>query len=73
MPIFATMIMVLTIQVIQSTKLTTEFYLLLSALLGFIVGLVEDVTKIVSVKLRLLASFNSGNLAYLLIDIKLIG
>ena len=72
LPIFVTMILMLTIQVIQIPEMASEFYLLLSALPVFIVGLVEDVTKSVGVKLRLLAAFISGILAYLLFDIKVI-
>lgn len=73
LPIFVTMILMLTIQVIQIPEMASEFYLLLSALPVFIVGLVEDVTKSVGVKLRLLAAFISGILAYLLFDIKVLG
>ena len=73
LPIFATMILIWTIQVTQSPQMISEFYLLLSALPIFIIGLTEDITKNVGVKLRLLAAFISGILAYVLYDVKVTG
>lgn len=73
LPIFVTMILIWTIQVSQIPELASELYLFLSALPVFIVGLVEDTTHKVGVKLRLLAAFISGILVYVLFDIKVTG
>jgi len=72
LPIFATMILIWIIQMIQNPQMTSGL-LLLSALPVFFAGLLEDITKKVGVKLRLLAALLSGVLAYLLCDVKVIG
>lgn len=60
-----------------SYKLGGETYetagkLLLSAIPVFCAGLIEDVTKVVGVRTRLLASFASAALAYWLVDAQLL-
>jgi len=73
LPIFVTLIMIWTIQVTQNPQMASEFNLLLSSLPVFVVGLMEDIIKNVGVKLRLLAAFISGTLAYFLYDVKITG
>jgi UDP-GlcNAc:undecaprenyl-phosphate/decaprenyl-phosphate GlcNAc-1-phosphate transferase len=73
LPIFVTMILIWIFQFIKDSQMSYEFLLILSALPIFIFGLIEDITKKVGVKLRLLAAFVSGILACLLYDIRVIG
>ena len=73
LPIFVTMILIWIMQMIQNPQMASELLLLLSALPVFIAGLVEDITKKVGVKLRLLSAFLSGILVYLLCDVAVIG
>jgi UDP-N-acetylmuramyl pentapeptide phosphotransferase/UDP-N-acetylglucosamine-1-phosphate transferase len=73
LPIFVTMILISITQSIQGSQMGFEFLLILSTLPVFFIGLIEDITKKVGVKLRLLAAFFSGILAYLLCDVKVSG
>lgn len=72
-PIFVTMLLIWLIEVFTNAESFSALPFLIAALPVFIAGLIEDVTKKVGVKLRLLAAFISGVLAYLLCDVKVIG
>jgi UDP-N-acetylmuramyl pentapeptide phosphotransferase/UDP-N-acetylglucosamine-1-phosphate transferase len=72
LPIFVTMILIWTMQVVRNPQMTSELCLLLSTLPIFIIGLMEDITKKVGVKVRLLAAFISGILVYMFYDVKVI-
>jgi UDP-N-acetylmuramyl pentapeptide phosphotransferase/UDP-N-acetylglucosamine-1-phosphate transferase len=72
-PIFLTMLLIWLIQVFASKEGFSELSFLIAAFPVFIAGLIEDITKQVGVKLRLLAAFISGVLAYVMCDVKVMG
>jgi len=72
-PIFVTLLLIWLIEVFKNAENFSALHLLITSLPVYIAGLIEDITKKVGVKLRLLAAFISGVLAYLLCDVKVMG
>jgi UDP-N-acetylmuramyl pentapeptide phosphotransferase/UDP-N-acetylglucosamine-1-phosphate transferase len=72
-PIFITLVIMWLWTLLTDPSLSYKTPLFMSALLLFIVGLVEDITKKVGVKLRLIFAFISGIIAFIYFDVRVHG
>ena len=70
-PIFITLIIMWLWTYLTDPSMVYKIPLFLSGLLLFIVGVTEDITKKVGVKLRLLFAFISGILAFIFFDVRI--
>jgi UDP-N-acetylmuramyl pentapeptide phosphotransferase/UDP-N-acetylglucosamine-1-phosphate transferase len=72
-PIFITLVIMWLWTLLTDPSLSYKIPLFMSALLLFIVGVVEDITKKVGVKMRLIFAFISGIVAFIYFDVRIHG
>jgi len=72
-PIFISLVVMWLWTYLTDPSLAYKIPLFLSALLIFIVGVTEDITKKIGVKVRLISAFVSGIISFIFFDVKIQG
>ena len=72
-PIFISLVVMWLWTYLTDPSLAYKMPLFLSALLIFIAGVAEDITKKIGVKIRLISAFLSGIIAFIFFDVKIQG